>query len=156
MNLQSDSHWDSVTVLKKKAPKPSELRTQQAINQAQRSGQQIDTSKKFNAATNRQHQTTKNVAQLDRETEELHHKDVGLDVGRLIQQGRATKNWTQNDLAKQICEKQSIINEYESGKAVANQQILSKLERALGIRLRGKEKGQPLPVRGAPKKDEKK
>lgn len=61
--------------------------------------------------------------------------------------GRQAKSWTQADLAKQICEKQTVVNEYESGKAVPNQQILAKMERALGIRLRGKERGQPLPQR---------
>jgi len=145
MNLASDTDWDTPTVLRKRAPKPSELRSQQAINQAQRQGGEIDTSKKFNAATNKQHVSSKNASKLDQETEELHHDTVGLDVGRLIQKGRQSKEWTQAELAKQICEKQSVINDYESGKAVPNQQVLAKMERSLGIRLRGKDKGQPLP-----------
>lgn len=37
-----------------------------------------------------------------------------------------------------INEKPQIIQEYESGKAIPNQQIITKLERALGARLRGK------------------
>lgn len=37
-----------------------------------------------------------------------------------------------------INEKPQIIQEYESGKAIPNQQIISKLERALGAKLRGK------------------
>jgi len=36
------------------------------------------------------------------------------------------------------------VNEYEAGKAVPNQQILGKLERALGVKLRGKDIGSPL------------
>ncbi len=36
------------------------------------------------------------------------------------------------------------MNEYEQAKAIPNQQILAKLERALGVKLRGKDKGQPL------------
>jgi putative transcription factor len=36
-----------------------------------------------------------------------------------------------------INEKPQIIQEYESGKAMPNQQILSKLERILGVKLRG-------------------
>ena len=32
----------------------------------------------------------------------------------------------------------SVIQDYESGKAIPNQQILAKIERALGIKLRGK------------------
>ena len=37
-----------------------------------------------------------------------------------------------------------IIAEYEQGRAIPNQTILTKLERALGIKLRGKDKGAPL------------
>lgn len=51
------------------------------------------------AGQNKQHVAAKNTAKLDRETEELHHETVGFDVGRLIQQGRQAKNWTQKDLA---------------------------------------------------------
>jgi len=51
------------------------------------------------AGQNKQHAGDKNTAMLDRETEELHHQTVGLDVGRLIQQGRQAKGLTQKDLA---------------------------------------------------------
>jgi putative transcription factor len=51
------------------------------------------------AATNKQHVTTKNTAKLDRETEELKHDKVPLDLGRLIQQGRQAKGWSQKELA---------------------------------------------------------
>lgn len=37
-----------------------------------------------------------------------------------------------------INEKPQIIQEYESGKAIPNQQLISKLERVLGVKLRGK------------------
>lgn len=37
-----------------------------------------------------------------------------------------------------INEKPQVIQEYESGKAIPNQQIIGKLERALGTKLRGK------------------
>ena len=36
-----------------------------------------------------------------------------------------------------INEKPAIIQEYESGKAIPNQQVLGKLERILGVKLRG-------------------
>lgn len=47
---------------------------------------------------------------------------------------------SQKDLATKVNEKPSVINDYESGRAVPNQQILAKLERALGVKLRGKGK----------------
>ena len=51
------------------------------------------------ASQNKQHGTTLNTAKLDRETEELKHEKVTQDVGKLIQQGRQAKGWTQKDLA---------------------------------------------------------
>lgn len=48
---------------------------------------------------NKQHVTTKNTAKLDRETEELKHDKVPLDLGKLIQQGRQAKGMSQKDLA---------------------------------------------------------
>jgi ribosome-binding protein aMBF1 (putative translation factor) len=51
------------------------------------------------AASNKQHSVDKNTAKLDRETEELSHSTVTLDVGRLIMQGRQAKGLTQKELA---------------------------------------------------------
>jgi len=137
----SEQDWDTVTYLRKKQPKTGQLKSQQAINSAQRQGLDIETTKKFNAATNKQHKTTLNTTKLDRETEELHHDKVGIDVGKLIQQGRQAKGMTQKDLATKVNEKIQIINEYEAGRAIPNQVILAKIERVLGVRLRGCQKG---------------
>ncbi|GFU76718.1 endothelial differentiation-related factor 1 homolog [Trichonephila clavipes] len=148
----SEGDWDTVTYLRKKPPKASQLRSQQAINAAQRRGLSIETTKKFNAATNKQHGTSLNTLKLDRETEELHHETISMDVGRLIQQGRSSKNLTQKDLATRINEKQQVINDYEAGRAVPNQNVLSKIERVIGMKLRGKEKGQLLDAKPLKKK----
>ena len=43
----------------------------------------------------------------------------------------------QSELAQKINEKPTVIQEYESGKAVPNPQVLGKLERALKVKLRG-------------------
>lgn len=51
------------------------------------------------AGQNKQHLVTKNTAKLDRETEELHHERVPLEVGKVIQKGRQEKGMTQKDLA---------------------------------------------------------
>ncbi len=53
-------------------------------------------------------------------------------------QGRLAKKLTQAQLAQQINERPQVVQEYESGKAIPNQQILAKLERVLGVKLRGK------------------
>jgi len=145
----AEGNWDEVTVLRKKQPKSGALRSQQAINAAQRQGLDIETNKKWAAGGNKQHSTTKNTTKLDRETEELHHEKVSLDLSKAIQQARQAKGMNQKELATKINEKPQVIGEYEAGKAIPNQQIITKLERALGVKLRGKDRGKPL---GGPKK----
>uniref|UniRef100_A0A5F8GUL5 Endothelial differentiation-related factor 1 n=1 Tax=Monodelphis domestica TaxID=13616 RepID=A0A5F8GUL5_MONDO len=96
------------------------------------------------AGQNKQHSITKNTAKLDRETEELHHDRVTLEVGKVIQQGRQSKGLTQKDLATKINEKPQVIADYECGRAIPNNQVLGKIERAIGLKLRGKDIGKPL------------
>jgi putative transcription factor len=69
---------------------------------------------------------------------------VSLTVSKAIQQARLAKGLTQKDLGVKINEKQTMINDYESGKAIPNVQILGKMERILGVKLRGKEIGSEL------------
>lgn len=47
-----------------------------------------------------------------------------------------------------MAEKPSVVNQYESGAAVPNNQVLSKMERILGVKLRG----EPGPVGAGQKK----
>lgn len=96
------------------------------------------------AGQNKQHSITKNTAKLDRETEELHHDRVTLEVGKVIQRGRQSKGLTQKDLATKINEKPQVIADYESGRAIPNNQVLGKTERAIGLKLRGKDVGKPI------------
>ena len=108
------------------------------------------------------------AAKLDRADEAGKHKTVSTDVRKLIIQGRnakvrrigraapqrpraegvrcgaALQGWTQKDLATRIQEKPQVINEYENGKAIPNNQVLGKIERQIGIKLRGKSIGEPL------------
>ncbi|KAF4518327.1 hypothetical protein B566_EDAN009115 [Ephemera danica] len=129
-----------------------------AVNAARRQGVAVDTQQKWGAGQNKQHQTTKNTAKLDRETEELKHDKVSLDIGKLIQQGRQAKGWSQKELATKVNEKPQVINDYEAGRAIPNQIILGKIERVIGylvsrkprMKLRGQNKGTSDP--GAAKK----
>jgi len=133
-----------VTVLRKKLPKASSLKTEQAVNAARRMGASVETKEKFGAGANKQHGTTLNTAKLDRETEELKHDTVPLDVGKLIQQGRQAKGLSQKDLATRINEKPQIVTDYEAGRGIPNQMVLGKIERVIGMKLRGKDRGQAL------------
>ena len=77
-------------------------------------------------------------AKIDQETEELKHKTVSQDISRLIIQGRNTKKMNQKQLAQALAVQASVIQDYENGKAIPNNQLLGKLERVLGVKLRGK------------------
>uniref|UniRef100_A0A8D0BZR6 Endothelial differentiation related factor 1 n=1 Tax=Salvator merianae TaxID=96440 RepID=A0A8D0BZR6_SALMN len=146
----AESDWDTVTVLRKKGPSAAQAKSKQAVLAAQRRGEDVETSKKWAAGQNKQHSITKNTAKLDRETEELHHDRVPLEVGKVIQQGRQSKGFTQKDLATKINEKPQVIADYESGRAIPNNQVLGKIERAIGecpTRLR---RGSPVKAWGSP------
>ncbi|KAK1787820.1 hypothetical protein P4O66_016313 [Electrophorus voltai] len=165
----AESDWDTVTVLRKKGPSSAQAKSKQAVISAQRRGEEVETSKKWAAGQNKQHLVTKNTAKLDRETEELHHERVPLEVGKVIQQGRQNKGMTQKDLAtfvirlllrnnetivsihQKINEKPQVIADYESGKAIPNNQIMGKIERAIGLKLRGKDIGEPLEAKSMKK-----
>ena len=55
-----------------------------------------------------------------------------------IQDARLELKLSQKEVAQKVNEKPSLIQDYESSKAIPNSQILAKLERILGVKLRGK------------------
>jgi len=103
----------------------------------------VSTETKYGAGGNTQKGTSLNTAKLDQETEELAHKKVDMNVGKLIAQGRQAKEMSQKDLATKICEKPQVVTEYESGKAIPNQQILAKMERALALNCEVRTRASP-------------
>ncbi|XP_051125812.1 multiprotein-bridging factor 1b-like [Andrographis paniculata] len=131
--------WEPV-VIRKKAPTAAARKDEKAVNAARRTGAEIETIKKSNAGTNKAASsgTSLNTRKLDEDTENLAHDKVPSELKKAIMQARMDKKLTQAQLAQLINEKPQIIQEYESGKAIPNQQIISKLERALGAKLRGK------------------
>ena len=74
----------------------------------------------------------------DDETFEDKKETIQLSLSKRIQQARLAKRMSQKELACAINEKPSVIMQYESGQVVPTNQILGKLEKALGIKLRGK------------------
>mmetsp|Transcript_26065 Transcript_26065/g.77332 ORF Transcript_26065/g.77332 Transcript_26065/m.77332 type:complete len:101 (-) Transcript_26065:696-998(-) len=97
----------------------------------------VDTQKKFGAGTNKGGSAAgAKAAKLDAETENFSHERVSSTLKTQIVQARTAKKMTQAQLAQAINEKPQIIQEYESGKAIPNPQVLSKMSRALGVQLK--------------------
>ena len=78
------------------------------------------------------------------DNEDLALTPITLNLRTVIQQSRTKLGLSQSQLAQKLNVKSSVINEYENGKVVPNNQFLGKMERVLCIRLRGKNIGKPL------------
>ena len=77
------------------------------------------------------------------ESEETKHAKVDKSLSKAIMQARTGKKWTQKQLATAVNEKPQIIGEYESGKAIPNGALITKIERALGCKLPRNSKKKP-------------
>lgn len=152
----SDQDWTPVVLSKTNKQKTAGMNSAQVISRARMVGA-VSTEKKFGktylnrlllckftfwcckGAAENKAAPTANMKKLEDSTDEFKHKVVDQDLSKAITQARLAKKLTQADLAKAINERPQIIQEYESGRAIPNPQILLKLDRALGIHLpRGK------------------
>ncbi|KAF8636626.1 hypothetical protein AX17_003435 [Amanita inopinata Kibby_2008] len=147
--------WDSKVVIGYKKPVAKVTKKDSDLNAvcptrlcARRSGAVVATDKKVTAGGNKAHQGTdhQRIAKLDRENEVAPPPKVSLSVGRAMQDGRMALKLSQKDVAQKINEKPSVLQDYEAGKAIPNPQILGKLERVLGVKLRGADIGKKLEV----------
>ena len=78
----------------------------------------------------------KNSQMLDNATEATAINKIPQNVSHQIIRGRSAKKMKRSQLAQAICEKESVVADYENGKAIINQQILSKMGKALGIKIK--------------------
>lgn len=144
------SDWDTPTIIGSKAraggsgPRAQVARTSGQINAARRQGLVLSVDKKYSSSNAKGNNEGQRLTKIDRDTDIVKLQKLDPAVGRAISQSRTEKKLSQKDLATKINEKPTVINDYEAGRAAPNQQILGKLERALGIKLRGKDIGAPL------------
>ncbi|CCE90469.1 multiprotein-bridging factor 1 TDEL_0B03400 [Torulaspora delbrueckii] len=149
------SDWDTNTVIGQRAraggsgPRANVARTQGQINAARRQGLVLSVDKKYGSTNVKGDSEGQRLTKVDRETDIVKPKKLDSNVGKTISRVRTEKKLSQKDLATKINEKPTVINDYEAARAIPNQQVLGKLERALGVKLRGKNIGEPL---GGPKK----
>lgn len=123
--------WDETTILRKKKPTGLNLKKVNPIN-----NNKVESQMKYSEG-NKKTSAVMDKRKLDEQDEAGKIPEVGLSLGKTIQQARMAKSITQKQLATLINEKSNIVAEYEQGKAIPNNQILGKLERKLGVKLRG-------------------
>ena len=73
---------------------------------------------------------------LNNDGEPQRIKKIDKSIARKIQQARAQQKMTRKQLAQKSNEKETVIADYENGKAIPNSKLISKLERILKTKLR--------------------
>ena len=68
------------------------------------------------------------------DADDLHHKQLTVDLRQSIQKARCAKSLTQKQLANNINLPLQIISDIESGKAIYNAQYINKIKRHLKLK----------------------
>eukprot|EP00892_Ulva_mutabilis_P011394 jgi/Ulvmu1/8627/UM046_0028.1 len=132
---QGGQDWNQVVFSKKHTGAAASA--SKNVRAAQQAGGDVDTVKKYATGGNSQATTGTGMSakKLDEETEDFHVERVNTELKKQILQARTGAKMTQAQLAKAINEKPNVIQEYESGKAIPNPQVLQKMSRVLGVPL---------------------
>ena len=102
------------------------IRGKRTTEQSKRDGNtKVETKHK-----NKEHRSA--MRKLDEETENFKHKKMPINLRLQIQKARQVHGWTQKELASKVGVKSTIINEYESGKAIPKGPELAKIKKVLG------------------------
>ena len=109
--------WKPVVWTKKKTP--------------QQSGN-VKKVSKTNLNSNKLTGTGKKINDDDGEI--MANPTVGLAIGKQIAQARTAKKLSQKQLAQQMCIQPAIVQQNENGKAIRNNGLLARFERALGTK----------------------
>jgi len=125
-----DQDWTPVTLTKTQKTKTSNM-TAAELQKAKLTGH-VHTERKVGATATA---TGASARKIEESSEDFKVPKVDVTLSKAITQARMAKKMTQQQLATEINESAKVIQEYESGKAIPNPQILNKLDRVLGIHL---------------------
>jgi len=128
----SEDEWTKTTYLRKNPNKKPV--TAAALDKARASGA-VETVKKVDGGVNRKKSAVANASSIENETADFKVATVTHEFKVALMQARQAKKMTQAELAQKIAQKASVVNDYEAGRAIPNQQIISALQRVLGVRL---------------------
>ncbi|SOV78135.1 multiprotein bridging factor type 1, putative [Plasmodium sp. gorilla clade G3] len=108
------------------------------IHEARKLGIDVEVEKKYFGGKNKSSKGNliiENKAKIEQETENFKIDRVTPAFSRALQQARISKKLTQAQLARLVNESESVIKEYENGKAIPNNVIIQKLNKVLGVNL---------------------
>ncbi|KAH0488791.1 MAG: hypothetical protein KVP17_001116 [Porospora cf. gigantea B] len=125
--------WAYDTISKNPQRKDEKAR---ALKTAERKGK-VDTEKKWlggqnNASKARLHVNNK---KLEEDTGDYTVQRTTQEFGKALQQARAAKKMSQKELATNISEKVTVVQDYENGKAIPCGPVIQKMNRVLATTL---------------------
>lgn len=134
MNTQD---WNQVVVTKSSSQKKNSATANASILAANKARGLVTTERRTSGSNTSTHTNTNHqlLAKVDQTDDIIKVPTVNRSLSQAIAQARQAKKMTQAQLATAINERPQIISEYESGKAIPNNQLIAKIERALGTRL---------------------
>jgi len=119
--------WD------KRGDKPKGQTTTAFLNSEKRKGNVLSVKKNI---SNTNIKTEVNVRKLENEEDTFKLPVVTLSMSKRIAKARCEQKLTQKELAFKLNLDVKIIQEYENGKAIPNPNIINKMDRVLGTKLR--------------------
>mmetsp|Transcript_28226 Transcript_28226/g.79272 ORF Transcript_28226/g.79272 Transcript_28226/m.79272 type:complete len:174 (-) Transcript_28226:1438-1959(-) len=142
--------WGAVNVGRGTIKKTAAPKTARALDLAKASGK-VATEKRYGAGGNKSAHSggVMSARKLEQADDVGSIAKVDKSLSKAIMQARMAKKMTQKDLATAINEKPQVVGDYETGKAIPNPQIISKLERKLGTKLPRPGKSKVPPKAGA-------
>jgi len=134
-----EQDWDEVIIHGSSKPAVKGRTKEQTASRAMQSGATVTAVRKeTHKPTSTKPGYKLDAIGTDDEPDVVQHKQLSRNVSLRIQQARQAKGWTQKELATKISEKPQVVNDYEAGRGIPNPAVLAKMERALGVKLRGK------------------
>ena len=135
--MSNFSHQDWTPVVLKKHVNPRKKIT----DYERANGVETIQTKKYGSGKNNQNFQSGDISKVQREAidnDGLTKKIATVDkkISKNIQQARQAQKLTQKQLAQQVNQPVSVIQEYENGKAIPNAGLINKLERVLKTKLR--------------------
>ena len=99
----------------------------------QKNNQSEQNEQKANYKPNQETMKNKHIDKIIDSDKPLNHKVVPKNISLLIQQKRCQKKLTQKELARLINEKIDVVQDYENGKAIFNNNVYNKFKKVLQL-----------------------
>ncbi len=115
-----------------KKPELNGPNQKQKINDALRTGKRVDVIQKQTG--NKAHAVNLNIPKVLSDEGVLEIKEVPKEIATQVSKHRLEKILTQEQLAKKVNEKVSVINDIEKAEGVYDPKVIEKIEKALGVK----------------------